>query len=162
MATPPPEQKKGIFGSKPDVTPISGAPAMHQEFNKLNTRLRISEERYVDLRKKISLLEQNMLSQQKKSANEIRSLAGDILDLKRAINDIQNKVLLVIKEMQLTAKSEDVDVLRKYLEFWDPIKFVTMNQVENMIREAMENRKQASHPSPQQKKQPLNNEHTVV
>jgi hypothetical protein len=134
--------KKKLFGQKNDISPVTSAPPMTQEFNKLNTRLRISEERYSEVRKQISLIESNMLANHKKAIGDVRSLAGDILDMKRTIADLENKMMLLIKEIQLTSKKEEVDVIKKYLEFWEPVHFVTRRQVEGMIEDALAAKKE--------------------
>jgi hypothetical protein len=103
----------------------------------LNTRLRVSEERYSDLRRKLQFIEQNVLAFQKKTASDFKTVQSDVLDLKRMVREMQERIIMAIKELQLTARKEDVDVMKRYVEMWDPVRFATMDQVEKIIDEKL-------------------------
>ena len=45
---------------------------------------------------------------------------------------------LIIKELQSVARKEEVKVLEKYINLWNPIKFVTSNEVEQIVNDALE------------------------
>jgi len=132
-----PEPKKGSSGaSKPPVSePMAGG--MGEDLTKLAARLKIIEERYSELRKKLMLIEQNMLSHHKKAMGEIKVLHSEITDTNSKINEIQEKILLIVKELRLTAKREDIDVMKKYVELWNPMRFITKEQVENIVEEVL-------------------------
>jgi len=144
---PPPigmgERKPVLFKPKQSADSFAAEQPVREELNSLSTRLRLSEERYIDLRRKIQLIEQNMLSSHKRSMTEIKSAISDIVSLRKTVEDVENKMILTIKELQLTAKKEDVDVIRKYFELWSPVSFATVNQVDKMIKEAFEEQKEA-------------------
>lgn len=127
--------KTGIFGKKPDVQELGPPARFSEDINTISARLKISEERYNDLRKKILLIEQNMISNHKKAMNEVKMLDSDIAELHNKINMIEERMILIIKELKLTAKKEDVDVMKKYVELWNPMRFATKDQVEKMIQE---------------------------
>ena len=40
--------------------------------------------------------------------------------------------------MQGMAKKDDVQVMKKYLELWEPIHFVTQEQVEKIVQDMLE------------------------
>ncbi|MEM4369074.1 MAG: hypothetical protein QXU88_02005, partial [Candidatus Woesearchaeota archaeon] len=65
---------------------------------------------------------------------------SETTELKKKIDEIENKLLLIVKELQLTAKREDVEVMKKYFELWSPVSFATISQVEKMIAEALQER----------------------
>ncbi|MBW3001942.1 hypothetical protein KY338_02140 [Candidatus Woesearchaeota archaeon] len=135
--------KTGMFGAKPAVPePMAGGAG--DDVTKLAARLKISEERYSELRKKLLLIEQNMLSHHKKAMNEIKVLHSEITDINSKINEIQDRILLIIKELRLTAKREDIDVMKKYVELWNPMRFVTKEQVENIVQEILDQGNTAS------------------
>ena len=43
----------------------------------------------------------------------------------------------LVKHMQIFAKKDEVKTLQKYVTMWEPIKFVTENQVEEIIKEQL-------------------------
>jgi hypothetical protein len=136
------EKKPSLFRSKQASEGILADPSVRDELNSLSTRLRLSEERYIDLRRKLQLIEQNMLSNHKRAMLEVKNAISDMLAMRKTVDDVENKLILAIKELQLTAKKEDVDVIRKYFELWSPVSFATVNQVDKMIKEAFEEQKQ--------------------
>ena len=133
-------KKPSLFKPK-QAQPLVDA-GLREEMNSLSTRLRVSEERYSDLRRKLQLVEQNMLRNHKRAMSEAKTLLSDIIELRAAIETAENRISLAIKELQLTAKKEDVDVVRKYIEMWNPVKFITVNQAEKMIKEALQEKKE--------------------
>lgn len=128
--------KGGMFGAKPP-SPEPVDSGLSEDMTRLAARLKISEERYNELRKKLMLIEQNMLSHHKKAMSEIKVLHSEITDVNSKINEIQDKILLIVKELRLTAKREDIDVMKKYVELWNPMRFVTKEQVENIVQEIL-------------------------
>jgi vacuolar-type H+-ATPase subunit I/STV1 len=103
------------------------------QFRSFATRVRSVEERVGTLRKSIQNNEQNVVDMNKKLNIEIQKVSTDLMDVKRDISNMKNKLELIIKELGLTAKKEDVDVLNKYLELWSPVKFVTQNEVRKVV-----------------------------
>ncbi|MBI4450628.1 hypothetical protein HY642_01520 [Candidatus Woesearchaeota archaeon] len=144
LGPPPPPEKKGLFGSKPAPAPSADISGMQDVVNNLSTRVRVSEERYADLRDKLQFLEQNMLGNHKKALGQIKEVTAELSEMQRAIREIENKLVLVIKELQLTAKKEDVDVIRKYADILKPLQFVTVHQAEAIARDAVEESKRAA------------------
>lgn len=100
-------------------------------------RLRIYEGRYAELRKNITVVEQNMLSHYQKTNRELKDLFSEVSELRRQIIDIQDNVTKIIKELGLLATKSDVNVLKRVIDYLDPIKFVRIDQVERMIKDAV-------------------------
>lgn len=135
-AEAPAPAKKGFFAAKtpPPMADISG---MTEQINAMAARVRIGEERYGELRKKLLLIEQNMLSNHKKALTEIKSLQTDLIEMKRTMQAVEDRIIMVIKELRLTARKEDIDVMKRYLELWNPVKFITYDQVDKIIDEKL-------------------------
>jgi len=132
----------GLFGGKPPKGPEGPSVGfLTDEVTNLSTRLRVLEERSTNIKKKQELIEQNMLSHRKRYAEEIDLLKDEMDEVKRTIAEIENRIIMLIKELRMSAKKEDVDSLMKYIELWEPVKFVTQNQVENIVREIIEEEK---------------------
>jgi len=134
------EKGGGLFGGgKPAKEPEGPSVGyLTNEITNLTTRMRVLEERSTNTKKKLGLVEQNMLSHRKKYAEETDLLKEEIDEVKKTIKEIEERVVMVIKEIRLSAKKEDVDSLKKYVELWEPVNFVTQNQVEKIAREIIE------------------------
>lgn len=101
------------------------------------SRLRIYEGRYAELRKNIVVVEQNMLSHYQKTNRELKDLFSEVSELRRQIIDIQDNVTKIIKELGLLATKSDVTVLKRVIDYLDPIKFVRIDQVERIVKDAI-------------------------
>ena len=134
---PPPPKKEGIMGLKhkapaaPDFSEVKG------DINILERRLRVLEEGVTNIRKSLQVAEHSMLTKNKSLLTEMRTLNSDIVDIKKEIFEIKEKILLVVKDLESNAKINDVKVLEKYINLWNPIKFVTQEQVERIIDEKL-------------------------
>lgn len=134
---PPP--KMGLFGKPKELPPPPmDTSGLQRDVNTLNTRILVSEERYTDLRRKLQLIESNMLANHKKAMTEIKIINSEISDIKRTVEAVENKIILLIKELQLSAKKEDIDLLKRYVELWEPAKFATFDYVDKAIKDALE------------------------
>ena len=130
---PPPKQHKGLFHTQkppqPDMSSFS------DDISNLSRRLRILEESFTNFRRALQVTEQNMLAKNKLFTTEIHTITSDIKDLKKEIAEIKETILDLVKELQETAKRDEVKVLEKYINLWNPVKFVSQNEVEAIVKD---------------------------
>ena len=84
-----------------------------------------------------------MIANHKKAMNEVKMIDSDIAELHNKLNLMEERMILIVKELKLTAKKEDVDVMKKYVELWNPMRFATKDQVEKMIEERLSKKEPA-------------------
>jgi hypothetical protein len=130
----PMQQRSGLFAKK---APTLESPDYTEEIMR---RLRTLEERYSSMDRKNSILEQNMLSNDRRLSSELKNINSEILDLKTAVEDIKDKIMLMADEVKQTAKVEDVEIIRKYTDYLDPLKFISQEEMEKVVREIVEDR----------------------
>ncbi len=145
--TAPEQRKTGFFASKPDTTanPFPASDVTDQ-LRELSRRLRILEERYASQRKNIQVLEHNVLAENKKMQAQLRTVQSDNDDLKKQLYEMKQKFDLIGSELSDTAKRQDVIVLEKYINLWEPLNFVTRNEVEKLINSLIEGKRSVSKP----------------
>ncbi len=85
-------------------------------------------------------MEENIISKNKHYSAEIKTLASDISEIRKEIQELKDKLILVIRELQSVARKEEVKVLEKYISMWNPIKFVSQNEIEQIINEVLDKR----------------------
>ena len=137
MPVPPPEPKKH-FGKQQEMPDFSG---MTSEMNTLSRRLRLIEEGTANMRRFLQVTEENMIQKNRHFSAEIKTLTSDVTEIRKEIQDMKDKFQLMIREFQTVARKEEVKILEKYINLWNPIKFVTQNEVEQIIQEALERKK---------------------
>ena len=111
--------------------------AVQEDISNISRRLRTLEESFTNLRRALQVTDQNMLGKNKVFATEIRTITLDISDIKNNINEIKEKIMEMVNELEEVAKKEEVKVLEKYINFWNPIKFVTQNEVEAIVKDIL-------------------------
>lgn len=126
-------KKPGIFASKQEAVP-SFASDMTDQLRNMSRRLRILEERYANQRKNAQVSEHNLVGENKKTQAQIRTIQTDIDDIKKQLYEMKQKFDLIGAELQDVAKREDVIVLEKYINLWEPVNFVTRSEVEKLIQ----------------------------
>ncbi|MBI2208662.1 hypothetical protein HYU50_04150 [Candidatus Woesearchaeota archaeon] len=139
IGIPPAPKQRGLFHSQKPLQPDMGS--FSDDIGNLSRRLRVLEESFTNLRRVLQVTEQNMLDKNRMFTTEIRTIASDISDMKKEINDIKEKIIELVKELQASAKREEVKVLEKYINLWNPVKFVTQNEVEQIVKEMLEKEK---------------------
>lgn len=134
-----PAASGGFFGKKPEGPDLKNVVNdLAHNFNNIERRTRVVEERFGTLSKRNEMIDQNMLKHFKKVNSNIKTINDDIMEVKKDIHKIKSTMDLIIKEIKLSAKKEDVNVLQRYINMWDPVKFVTQNEVESIIKRALE------------------------
>lgn len=101
----------------------------------LDRRLRVLEERYTNIRKKLQLTDQNILESERGFSKELKSINEDTLRLKKQVNDYSDKVYMFGDELNQTAKKTDLKVMEKYLILWDPKNFVTRKELKAYLQQ---------------------------
>jgi hypothetical protein len=96
----------------------------------LEMRLKILEDRYANLRKKTQLTDQNMIESEKDIWEEVRNVNDDLIELKKKVNEIIHHISQMNEELKTTAKKYDLRVIENYLDLWQPMNFVTKEELE--------------------------------
>jgi chromosome segregation ATPase len=114
------------------------SPALQQitrDIDEILRQLKLLEERYSGVRKKSQFTEQNMLKETKEVFDEITSLRSTITDVKSDISEIKEKLEKLTEEVDSAVKKTDFNVLVKYLDFWQPLEFMTKDDAQKLLAE---------------------------
>ena len=99
----------------------------------LNARVRILESKYNTFGERLLVVNQNMIEEYKKMMSEMKAVEGDLRELQKELFHIKESVRDLVKEMGFFAKKDTVKVLEKYINIWDPLKYVTEKEVEKIV-----------------------------
>ncbi len=109
-------------------------PNVNADLNDLNTRIRILEGKYNLTRERILMINQNMIEHYKSLNTEVKTINEDLREIKESIEGLKNTMKDVIKELKLFAKKEQVKILEKYINMWNPLNVVTEEEVIELIK----------------------------
>ncbi len=138
-----------LFAQKPKGPPKQGMPKLKkpiqsndltEEVNSMSRKVKLLEDRTSNLHKKTTLSEQNLISYNKRLTTEIKTMNTEMLDLRRMIDELDSKLLLIIKELKLCAKRDEVELVKRYVNLWEPINFVTKREVERIVEDSLDRR----------------------
>ncbi|MFP4190023.1 MAG: hypothetical protein ACLFSL_03215 [Candidatus Woesearchaeota archaeon] len=110
---------------------------MGGQLKSVTTRLRTLEEKYRNMRAGIQTTEKNSLEESKKINAEISDVNQEVYSLKKDFKDLKEKMDIIIKELGLTAKKEEVESIQKYLDLWNPVNFVSQNEILPIVKRAL-------------------------
>jgi|SRR3989344_396668 len=99
----------------------------------LNNRVRTLENKYNLLGERLLIVNQNMIEEYKRLLNEMKILNSDLREMRQDIFLTQDAMRNTVKEMELFAKKEQVKVLERYIDLLNPMRFVTEDEVENLV-----------------------------
>ncbi len=86
-----------------------------------------------NLVREVGLIKTDSLKKVNDLRKEVKVLSDELLEVKRAHDAMNQKLDLIIKELKRTAGQEEVMVLRKYIDLWNPLTFVTQRDLERMV-----------------------------
>jgi len=109
--------------------------SLNEQINNLTRRIRILEERYSNLRKKTQVTDQNMIEDVKNLSTDIKLLNQDITELKKQMLDFNEKTNLLINEIKQSVKKHEFMLLDKYINLWEPMKFLTFDDAVKLIKD---------------------------
>ena len=96
-------------------------------------RVRPLEGQYNLLRDRMLIINNNLIEQYKKLSGEMKALNDDVKEMKTDIFNMKETMKHLIKELELFARKDDVKFLEKYINLWNPMKFVTSEELEKAL-----------------------------
>ena len=102
--------------------------------NELVNRIRILESKQNLFAEKLLIMNQNMLEEHKSGLVEIKKMAASVRDVNEDMNNLKNIMKHLTDEAASFAKDEDVKVLEKYINVWNPLNFVSEKEVKRIVQ----------------------------
>ena len=109
-------------------------PEMNSESEFIG-RLRINEARIAGLRERLIVTDNNMIEEFRRVSEQIQDLNSELKQVKNEMFKMRETLKDVIKEMGSFASSQELKVLERYINTWNPLNFATEKEVLSMIKE---------------------------
>jgi len=101
--------------------------------SEVSTAMRILEDRYNNLRKKIQLTDQALLEAERNFSKEKHLLGEELVETKMKLHEFLDDMKIMKGELQSAVKQNDIKILEKYLDMWEPMEFVTRKEVDELL-----------------------------
>ena len=113
-------------------------PDQYSIISELNTRIRILEGKYNLTRERMLLINQNMIDHYKDLNNEIKTLNIEIKEMKETLEVIKETNINIVKELSFFARKDQLKILEKYINMWNPLNFITEEEVLELMKKNKE------------------------
>ncbi len=100
---------------------------------KLYVWVKSLESKTNNLIREVDLLKNDVLRRQGQLKKEYQVMNEDLVEFRHQQEALVQKMDLLVKELKKTAGSEEVQTLKKYMDLWNPLNFVTQRDVERVI-----------------------------
>ncbi len=111
-----------------------------EDLMKWMSRVRTLEGRFNDLRERINFAETNVNNLKRSLKEETNELSKEVRKTEGSLEEIHNLLETVRNELSLRVPKEDFEVIRKYLDYINPVRFVTADQVVEIVDRMMEHK----------------------
>ena len=105
------------------------------------SRVRSLEGKYNLLRDRALIINQNMIDQYQRTNSEMKSLEEDIKEVKHSVFQIKETLKHLVREIENFARKDEMNVLERYINLWNPLNFVTEAEVKRLIEESKKKKK---------------------
>ena len=121
---------------KKKEAPVEGQPAIDpMVLSNQSRRMRIVEERVLNLNKKVDVVEENILVFEKETRLQINELSKNLGEMKNEFLKMRDRFSKISTEVEKKASESEFLVFKKYLEMWKPVTFVSRMEVEEIVKE---------------------------
>ncbi len=137
------------MASQPEAPPGSGF-----DNAKLYVWVKGLESKINNLLREVDILKNDFINRANKLNKDFKTLNEDMVELRHEQEKMDQKMVLIIKELKQTAGMEELMTLKKYVEFWNPLNFVTQKDLEKAVESRLEVQKVQAEKAPSQKLPP--------
>src|SRR3989344_4538583 len=96
------------------------------------------ESKVNNLLREVDVLKNDFIARANKLNKDFKALSDDLMEIRHEQEKMNQKTTLIINELKQTAGQEEVMVLKRYLEYWNPLNFVTQKDLEKAIESKLE------------------------
>ncbi|PIN76161.1 hypothetical protein COV17_03175 [Candidatus Woesearchaeota archaeon CG10_big_fil_rev_8_21_14_0_10_36_11] len=100
---------------------------------KLYVWIKALESKVNNLLRELDVLKNDFVRKNMSLKKELKVLGDEVLELKRSQDNSLQKMDIIIKELKMTAGYEEVQILKKYVDLWCPMNFVTQRDLDRAI-----------------------------
>jgi len=129
----PPVPEKDLFKGPDSKVAISQFSKYSERLDDIENKTRLIEDRSNVSSKKVELLEQNLIKLAKETNSSLNEINIKIKDIDNSIKELTARFSQLAGEAISFAKKDDVEAIKKYLEFWNPVEFVTKETMEKIL-----------------------------
>jgi len=91
-----------------------------------------------NLLREVDLIKNDFMKKTNDMKKEVKSMDESLIDFKHEQEKTLQKIDLIIGELKQTAGIEEINILKRYVDFWNPMNFVTQRDLDRAIETKIE------------------------
>ena len=107
----------------------------NQILSEIVNRVRSLESKYNLLGERLLVVNQNMINQFKKNSAEFKAINDDIKEIRAELFKTREIIRDLSRELGFFATKEHIKALEKYINIWNPMKFITEDDLIKILEE---------------------------
>lgn len=115
---------------------------LRDQTSDFSNRLKLIENRISVLRNHLNIIDTSLIEKHKATISELRTVEGNVRNLRADVDEIKNLAERLIKRLEDFASKEEVKVLERYVELWQPLKYVTHSEIEAIVKNILKEKEQ--------------------
>ncbi len=116
------------------------AGSLSEAFNDFSVKLRDLEEKENLIKDRVLLIGDNLISEKEETENAILDLKNEIAKINDEIRRLKLAAERIIDESNNFARKNEVEILQRQFEMFQPLELARISDVEDMINQALKNR----------------------
>lgn len=143
MATPYPlpptnlARKFPVAQKKPSQAEII-QKQFSEQIAEIAGRVEVVEERIEAVRTHLELLDNTVIEKHKATISEINDLKDSMRSMRADLDEIKDFTDRLAKRMDALASKEEVKVLERYVDAWQPLNYITRNELKATVKAILE------------------------
>ena len=118
--------------------PAEMPPTSGFDSGKLYVWVKGLESKANNLLREVEVLKNDFIKRANQLNKDFKTLSDDLIEIRHEQEKMNQKMTLIINELKQTAGAEEVVTLKKYVEFWNPLNFVTQRDLEKAIESKLD------------------------
>ena len=103
-------------------------------------RVRDIENKVLILRDRIFVTDKNMIEEYRSINLQLRNINNEVKGIKADLTKIKQTIKHMIIEVEVFARKDDLKVLERYINLWNPLHFMTEKEVKQLIEKSLKNK----------------------
>ena len=103
-------------------------------------RIRDIESKVVILRDRIFVTDKNMIEEYRSINLQLKNINNEIKGIKADLTKVKQTIKHMITEVEAFARKDDLKVLERYINLWNPLHFMTEKEVKQLIEKSLKNK----------------------
>lgn len=108
---------------------------MQRELFSFDKRLKLIETRFDSLRDHVGLIDENLIEKHKAALEQIKDVSDSLAEVKKEMDEVRRSLDRLISRSEVFVTRDSLKVLQKALDYWQPLDFVTRDEVEDMLKQ---------------------------